>query len=328
MDGIQTRIIESGVPQGSVLGPLLWNLTFDKVLQANMEKGCRLIAYADDTLILAIGSSYKIAKERAMFQIARTVNEIKNLQLEIATQKTEIVVFIPSRKAPPKLEIVINNKVIRSQRKMKYLGVIVDDKLTFKEHLEYVTDKVNKVTRALWRLMPNLHGPTERKRRLYTNVLASIILYAAPVWAHEAKKKGEVRNLLKVMHKNITQRVIAAYKTVALDAAALLTRIPPYYMIAEERKRSYEKLCEIKLTGEWTERKGKEVQEEKANMYRKWKRYLEDNSQAGKRTREAILPVWESWLGRKHGMLSFHLTQLLTGHGVFFTYLKRIKKAD
>jgi len=75
-------------------------------------------------------------------------------------------------------------------------------------------------------------------------------------------------------------------------------------------------------------RKREIIREEKAITYRKWRRYLEGESQAGRRTLEAVLPVWESWLGRKHGMMSFHLTQLLTGHGVFYTYLKRIQKAD
>lgn len=45
-----TRAVEAWVLQGSVLGPLLWNLTFDKVLRANTESGCRLMAYDDDTM--------------------------------------------------------------------------------------------------------------------------------------------------------------------------------------------------------------------------------------------------------------------------------------
>lgn len=74
-----------------------------------------------------------------------------------------MVVFTPDKRVPPIFEVTIDNAVIKSQRTMKYLGVIVDDKLTFKDHLEYVTDKVSKVMRSLWRLMPNLHGPSERK---------------------------------------------------------------------------------------------------------------------------------------------------------------------
>lgn len=72
-----TRKMESGVPQGSVLKPLLWNITFDQVLKGTMEKGCRLLAYADDTLILATGKSVERARQRANFQVARTIKRSK-----------------------------------------------------------------------------------------------------------------------------------------------------------------------------------------------------------------------------------------------------------
>lgn len=42
----------------------------------------------------------------------------------------------------------------------------------------------------------------------------------------------------------------------------------------------------------------------------------------------AVMPIWTEWLNRSHGNVSFHLTQLLTGHGVFYSFLKRIGKAN
>lgn len=44
--------VQRGVPQGSVLGPMIWNLVYDRVLKVRKEKGCELIGYADDTLIM------------------------------------------------------------------------------------------------------------------------------------------------------------------------------------------------------------------------------------------------------------------------------------
>jgi len=139
-----------------------------------------------------------------MFQVARTIKNIKDLKLELSAQKTEIVVFTPDKKAPPIIEITVDRQVIKSKRSLKYLGIIMDDKLTFLDHMEYVSSKVAKITRSLWKIMPNLHGPNERKRRLYANVLSSVVLYAAPVWAHKAAQKGRVQSVL--MELRITRK--------------------------------------------------------------------------------------------------------------------------
>lgn len=49
--GVREREVTCGVPQGSVLEPLLWNLTYNYVLEANPMPGCRVVGYADNTLI-------------------------------------------------------------------------------------------------------------------------------------------------------------------------------------------------------------------------------------------------------------------------------------
>lgn len=58
-DAVKTeRLMSGGVSQGSVLGPLLWNITYDVVLRTDLPPDCNVICYADDTLILAGGKSW------------------------------------------------------------------------------------------------------------------------------------------------------------------------------------------------------------------------------------------------------------------------------
>ncbi|KMQ91060.1 reverse transcriptase [Lasius niger] len=112
------------------------------------------------------------------------------------------------------------------------------------------------VLRALSKFMPNLRGPGERRRRLYANVMTSVVMYAAPVWAGGfASAPDAVTRPWRRLQRAIAIRVIAAYRTVSYDAATLLARMPPWPLEAALRRRVFERLTELKTVATLVEKR-------------------------------------------------------------------------
>lgn len=65
---------------------------------------------------------------------------------------------------------------------MKYLEVVLDGGWNYYDHFNMVANKVERTIGMLNKLMPNIRGVSEHKRKLYANVVASIFLYGAPIW--------------------------------------------------------------------------------------------------------------------------------------------------
>lgn len=76
---LERRAIEKGLPQGSVLGPLLWNLGYDPIFRVAVPDGVEIIGYADDTLIMTTGRSWTRtlrAMEAAIAAVVKTINKL------------------------------------------------------------------------------------------------------------------------------------------------------------------------------------------------------------------------------------------------------------
>lgn len=101
--------------------------------------------------------------------------------------------------------------------KVKYLGLILDSRLSFEPHFVYVESKVSKVMRALGRLMPNLRGPGENKRKLYAYTLMSIALYRAPIWSNSLGTSRKNKQITNRLFRTIAIRVVAAYRSISGD---------------------------------------------------------------------------------------------------------------
>ncbi|XP_071640029.1 uncharacterized protein [Temnothorax longispinosus] len=117
--------------------------------------------------------------------------------------------------------------------------------------------------------MPNLKGSSEFQRRLYYYVVMSIILYGAPNWSEDSAAARRRQLPLRRAQRVTALRVVSAYRTVSLDAATMIARIPPYFFVAECRKIVYTRIKELRGGDDWTIDAERDIKtEEEASMRR------------------------------------------------------------
>lgn len=145
---------------------------------------------------------------------------------------------------------------------MKYLGVILDNRLEYDAHVRYAVKKATKVVRALSRLMPNFHGPSESKRKLFGNIVQSVIMYGAPIWSSKLMKSAGIQRPLRRVQRLIAIRMIAGYRTMSYDMATLLVRMPPWHILADKYRSICYQTKEAKLNDNWTKQVKEEIYSE------------------------------------------------------------------
>lgn len=299
------RVIEMscGVPQGSVLGPDLWNLMYDGLLSIKLPSNTELIAFADDVAIVCTAQVPFILEEKLGKALQDVVTWMTDNGLELALQKTEAIVFT-NRNVHNTMTVEFPPHSFASSRSVKYLGVQFDPRQRFLEHAKLAAKRAMEAGRHLAQILPNLRGAKQKTRRVLSTVVTSRLLYGAPIWAE--KMSAEAMATMESAYRRTMLRVACCYSTTSYDAAAVVSSMPPLKLLAEERRSIFlgtsKEVARGHLLTEWQQ---------------KW-----STSGKGRWTNRIIGDV-SIWYRRKHGEVSYHLAQVLTGHGCFGTYLHK-----
>ena len=145
----------------------------------------KIVAFADDLLLLTEGSTSLEAKNFCNIELRKITHWAKDNKILFNEQKSQIM-LITRKTRPDKKQVCIylNNKKLKQVNSIKYLGIFFDEKFTFDQHIEHITDKCTKLIHALSRSAKIAWGLSHKAMRtIYQGAILPLILYGVPAWA-------------------------------------------------------------------------------------------------------------------------------------------------
>ncbi len=183
--------VTSGVPQGSILGPLLFIIYINDI-GSNIESKARL--FADDCVLYREVRSTSDSKtlQNDLDKLAKWSN---TWQLKFNVTKCKIM-RISNQKTIPIVNYYLNNTMLEWVQTFKYLGLVIDRKLTWRDQVNHATSKATKILNLLKRNMH--HSSKLAKSRAFTALVLPHLEFSVAVWSpHLKKDKTRLENVQK-----------------------------------------------------------------------------------------------------------------------------------
>lgn len=176
--------VRCGVPQGSVLGPLLYLMYVNDI--ANVSSNILPILFADDTNIFLEGHDVNSVIDQMNIEMKKLLEWTIANKLSLNIDKTNYMVFTTKGKpVQSNLSVIINDKPLKQVKSSKFLGVIIDDRLSWTEHTKYLKNKIAKGIGILCKARKVLNEST--LVTIYNSFIYPYITYGLEVWGNAAE---------------------------------------------------------------------------------------------------------------------------------------------
>lgn len=180
--------IDSGVPQGSVLGPILYTL-FTADLPTTPQT--YTATYADDTVIMAINSDRSLASNHLQLNLLHVEHWLKKWRIRANETKSVQITFTLKRDTCP--PVALNSTTLPQVTDVKYLGLHLDQRLTWKNHLLMKRKQLGLKLRDInWLLEKSSKLSLENKILLYKVMLKPVWTYGIQLWGVAAKSNIDI----------------------------------------------------------------------------------------------------------------------------------------
>ncbi|KAF2344136.1 Reverse transcriptase domain [Trinorchestia longiramus] len=235
------RRARSGVPQGGILSPMLYNLMMSDI---PMQTGVQACDYADDLRFFTAHEDLHVATDKLKIQMDSLNKWSQQWGLKINCIKTKIMCFANKRVTP--ISIFLCRQLLTFDQRYKYLGVILDaPHLRWEPQINYLKQTSIPILNIL-QSISHRHWGTDRKVLLkrYKALVRSCLDYAAPL--HGTAAPSNLSKLNSIQNQCL--RIATGCRKTTITSLRIEADIPPLALHREEiAHRYYSRLIQLPL---------------------------------------------------------------------------------
>ena len=190
------RSLHLGTPQGGVLSPLCWNVPFDELLEIlNQCDGIKAVGFADDLVLLINGIDSSTLSNIMQQALNKAKPWLLKYGLSISPSKSVAIMFTNKTKWT-EFPIYIDGDIIPFKKEVKYLGVILDSKLSGKAHVKYKLGKAKRHLMAYHYAIRKKYGPNPMlMKRAYTTIVIPALTFGCHIFGDKCLQETVKKSL-------------------------------------------------------------------------------------------------------------------------------------
>ena len=227
--------LNRGCPQGGVASPVVaWNLPYDSFLEAYDGSAVVQFGFADDGKLIITGVDFQMMLKVAQWAIDVAVKWAEKVGVTFSTEKSNVMFFNQGLFQPVVETLTLYGKILKWTNENKYLGIIFDNQLSFKRHIESRIASAKRKLMMLGNVFRNTWGPHPAAARwAYTGIVRPALVYGSIIWADKAQKEN-IKAKLSSLQRLALLQIAPVRKSTPTAALELLYNIMPLHLYIRE----------------------------------------------------------------------------------------------
>ena len=218
---------ETGLPQGSCLSPILFNIMINDLFH-DIPQGISFSLFADDSAIWFTSPDFDIGIQRLQTALHRVEHWSAVNGLEFSAEKSALMIFSKSRRSMPARLPTLNNTPIPLLSHFKFLGVVLDSRLTMHQHVKHLQLKCQRRFN-LFKCLTSTPVGADRITllRLYKAIVLPIIEYGCAMYAGGT---SSTLHKLEAIQNNFLRLALGVPRTSPVQSLQVDANVLPLYI--------------------------------------------------------------------------------------------------